>query len=54
MVSKEHLTEEGLRKILSIKASLNNGLSEQLKTHFPSISSVSRPLVDKTEIKDPS
>lgn len=36
-VNKEHLTLEGLRKIISIKASINKGLSEQLKEAFPDI-----------------
>ena len=53
MVSKEHLTEQGLRKVLSIKASLNNGLSEQLKIDFPDLLPVPRPLINQT-IKDPS
>jgi len=34
---KEHLNKEGLLKIVSIKASLNLGLSEQLKAAFPNI-----------------
>lgn len=41
--SKEHLTQEGLRKILAIKASINLGLSESLKAAFPDIKPVSRP-----------
>ena len=53
MISKEHLTEEGLLKILSLKASLNNGLSEELKKHFPNISPISRPSVGETSIEDP-
>jgi hypothetical protein len=32
---KEHLTEEGLLNILSIKASMNWGLSDKLVTNFP-------------------
>lgn len=42
---KEHLTAKGLRKILAIKASMNNGLSEGLKIAFPDIVPVARPLV---------
>ena len=37
VLNKEHLTEEGLRKIVAIKASMNMGLSEELKTAFPNI-----------------
>jgi len=35
LIKREHLTSEGLREIISIKASINNGLSEQLKIAFP-------------------
>lgn len=35
--SKEHLTEEGLTKIVNLKASLNLGLSDELKESFPGI-----------------
>jgi hypothetical protein len=51
--SKEHLTYAGLSKILNIKASLNNGLSDELKLAFPDLSPVLRPQV-KTEIQDPN
>lgn len=41
--NKEHLTLEGFRKVLSIKASMNLGLSDELKISFPDIKSRSRP-----------
>jgi hypothetical protein len=45
MVRKEHLTPEGLQKILSIKAGMNgNGLSEKLKKEFSNIIPIARPL----------
>jgi len=50
---KEHLTEEGLKKIVAIKASMNNGLSSGFKSAFPSIIPVPRPVVEGQEIKDP-
>jgi hypothetical protein len=31
---KEHLTPEGLRKLVAIKASMNQGLSDELKASF--------------------
>src|SRR5436853_7797737 len=34
---KEHLTTEGLHKIVSIKASINKGLSTELKAAFPDV-----------------
>jgi hypothetical protein len=45
---------EGLRKIVGIKASMNKGLSEELKAAFPDTISVPRPLVKDQEIKDPN
>jgi hypothetical protein len=51
---KEHLTMEGLHKIVSIRASINNGLTENLKTAFPNVNSVVRPLVKPTEKSDPN
>ena len=35
MLKKEHLTNEGLLKIVAIKASMNLGLSDDLKVAFP-------------------
>ena len=43
--SKTHLTAEGLAKIVSIKASMNKRLSEELKAAFPEILPVPRPTV---------
>lgn len=44
----EHLTDEGLRNLVSIKASMNNGLTEQLKTIFPNIKPVTRPIINNS------
>lgn len=49
---KVHLTKEGLLKVVSLKASLNLGLSEQLKESFPNVIPVIRPLVKFTGVKD--
>jgi hypothetical protein len=46
----EHLTDEGLRKLVSIRASMNNGLTEVLKTLFPDIIPVKRPIVQNSSI----
>ena len=51
---QEHLTPEGLIKIVSIKASMNKGLSEDLKTAFPNVTPVSKPFVDVAIIPDPN
>nr|YP_009722384.1 hypothetical protein [Morchella importuna]QGN66786.1 hypothetical protein [Morchella importuna] len=51
---KEHLTTEGLHKILSIRASINWGLTEKLKTAFPDIVPVSIPEVKQAENINPN
>jgi hypothetical protein len=48
---KKHLTIEGLHKIVSIRATINKGLTEKLKSAFPSILPVPRPKVEGQEIK---
>ena len=35
MLNKEHSTLEGIQKIVNIRASLNTGLTENLKEGFP-------------------
>lgn len=45
MSNKEHLTEEGLLKIVNIKASMNfENISSKLKEWFPDIKPVNRPI----------
>lgn len=46
MKNKQHLDKGKLGEIVSIKASLNKGLSDQLKKDFPSIIPVERPIVE--------
>lgn len=46
MLKKEHLTNEGLKKIIAIKMSMNKGLSDSLKTSFPGIIPEVRPLCE--------
>jgi hypothetical protein len=54
MSRKEHLTIEGLQQIINIKATINRGLSDDLKKAFPNTIPVQRPLVLNQVIKDPS
>ena len=55
ILKKEHLTIQGLRKIVAIKASMNLGLSVELKSAFPSSIQVIRPLRLETKtIEDPN
>ena len=53
VISKEHLNENGLKKIVALKASLNKGLSDKLKIVFSDIVPVDRPLVQDQSISDP-
>lgn len=50
--NKEHLTKDGMHKILSIKYSLNKGLTDELKISYPNIIPMDRPLVEDQIIKD--
>src|SRR4051812_46701698 len=52
MEQKEHLTEAGLAKIVAQKASMNLGLSDELKAAFPDTIPVPKPKVEDQEIKD--
>lgn len=53
VIRKEHLTTEGLKKIVSIRAALNKGLSENLNTVFPDVVPSIRPQVQNITIPDP-
>jgi len=44
---------EGLTKLLAIRASLNLGLSTELKSEFAHIIPITRPLVPQTKTFDP-
>jgi NADH:ubiquinone oxidoreductase subunit 3 (subunit A) len=50
---KEHLTQQGLEKLVSIKAYMNLGLSSELKAGFPNTLPLARPLVQNLLIPDP-
>jgi hypothetical protein len=52
--SKKHLTTEGIKEIVSIRASMNKGFSDELKAAFPNAIPVTRPKVVDQEIKDPN
>lgn len=51
--NKEHLTREGLAKIISLRASINKGLTLELSRAFPNVTPVERPVVDISENIDP-
>lgn len=48
MSQGEHLTYEGLQKIVNLKASLNNGLTQELTEAFPNTVAVPRPIVPES------
>jgi len=50
---KAHLTEQGLLKIVSLKANLNKGLSKELLEVFPNIKAVDRLKYKFNGIPDP-
>ena len=52
--NKEHLSKEGLHKILAIRASLNKGLTPELKAAFPHVIPIERSLAINKTIKDPN
>src|SRR5271168_4698094 len=46
MEKGEHLTRDGLIKIVNLKASLNKGLSNKLKVFFLEVIAITRPKID--------
>ena len=51
--NKEHLTKDGLHKIVAIKALMKRGLPEELKSAFPNITPAERALVLDHKVQDP-
>jgi len=49
----EHLSAKGLQEIVNIRASINLGLSDSLKTIFPDTLPVTRPQIENTSIPHP-
>jgi hypothetical protein len=45
---------EGINSIINIKGSMNKGLSDKLKNHFPTYLPVLRPEVSNLSIPDPN
>ena len=54
IILKEHLTIDGLLKLVGIKACLNLGLPQDLQKPFPSAIPVIRPSYAFSGITDPS
>jgi hypothetical protein len=52
MKNKAHLKTEGIKEIINIKASMNLGLSDELKSNFINTVPVLRPTIKTTNIPD--
>nr|YP_010608689.1 hypothetical protein PNX16_mgp082 [Drechslerella dactyloides]WAN89769.1 hypothetical protein [Drechslerella dactyloides] len=52
--NKEHLTKEGIEKIVAIRASINLGLSPELKIAFPNVSVWNKPKLEVPNNIDPN
>lgn len=50
---KQHLTLEGLKKIVALKCNLNKGLTDSIVEAFPNIKPINRPHYNFTGIPDP-
>ena len=53
MENKEHLTQAGLEKILSIKTALNRGLPENIAKEFPYITPREKPVTGLPSMHEP-
>ena len=53
IIKGEHLTIDGLRKIVALKAAMNLSLSDKLKTAFPHVVPFNRPVVELPKTIDP-
>jgi hypothetical protein len=54
MYNKQHLSIEGLQKVINLKIAMNKGLTPILIEHFPNINPVERPAKKLQESLDPS
>lgn len=52
LTGKARSSIEDINEIISIKGSMNKGLSDKLKINFPNIQYISRPTFDVQDIKD--
>jgi len=53
IMKRKDLTPSDLQEIVNIRASINNGLSEELKAAFPNAKPAPRPEVEVKDIPDP-
>lgn len=50
---KDHLTVEGFKKLVAIRASINLGITDDLKASFPDVVPAKRPMIKDQEIISP-
>lgn len=50
LLNKEHLKSTGFQEVVNIRASMNLGLTDILKTAFPDTVPVPRPLIEDNKI----
>ena len=53
IIKKEHLSLDGIKNLISIKSSMNLGLSSELKAHFPDLTVQPKEKISDYKIKDP-
>jgi hypothetical protein len=53
IINKEHLNLDGYKKVVSIRSSMNKGLTSKLRFEFPNLIPVQRPIIDQQIIKNP-
>lgn len=54
MIAKLHLTNDGFKEILSIRASMNLGLTDKLALAFPNIIPIKKPIIEDLNVQDPN
>jgi hypothetical protein len=54
IVAKLHLTDDGFHDILSIRASINLGLTDKLKLAFPKVLAIEKPVMGNLKVQDPN
>jgi len=53
IINKSHLTKDGLLKLISLKAVINNGLKDELRIAFPDVIPALRPEISLSKDIDP-
>lgn len=50
ILNKEHLTTEGIQKIIATKSLMNEGLSNELKSTYPNYTELIKPTLSNKDI----